>query len=154
MPGIKPIFGVKIGNIQYWCSVVAQSHLTLAIAWTIALQAPLSMRFARQEYWSVLPFPPPGDLPDPDQTCHSWSGKWILDHWSTWEPIISSITRVVILDPKCVSQSTDQGIIKEKKIQICDYHSRLWTAISKLGKAMPKNVQTTAQLHSSHTLVK
>ena len=33
--------------------------------WTVAHQAPLSMRFSRQEYWSGLPFPSPGDLPDP-----------------------------------------------------------------------------------------
>ena len=33
--------------------------------WTVACQAPLSMGFSRQEYWSGLPFPPPGDLPDP-----------------------------------------------------------------------------------------
>ena len=33
--------------------------------WTIACQAPLSMGFSRQEYQSGLPFPPPGDLPDP-----------------------------------------------------------------------------------------
>ena len=32
--------------------------------WTVALQAPLSMGFSRQEYWSGLPFPPPGDLPN------------------------------------------------------------------------------------------
>ena len=39
-----------------------------AILWTVALQAPLSMRFSRQEYWSGLPCPPPGDLPDPGIT--------------------------------------------------------------------------------------
>ena len=33
--------------------------------WTVACQAPLSMRFSRQEYWSGLPFPSPGDLPNP-----------------------------------------------------------------------------------------
>ena len=33
--------------------------------WTVACQAPLSVGFSRQEYWSALPFPPPGDLPDP-----------------------------------------------------------------------------------------
>ena len=32
--------------------------------WTVACQAPLSMEFSRQEYWSGLPFPSPGDLPD------------------------------------------------------------------------------------------
>ena len=35
------------------------------ISWTVARQAPLSMGFSRQEYWSGLSFPPPGDLPDP-----------------------------------------------------------------------------------------
>ena len=33
--------------------------------WTVAYQAPLSMGFSRQEYWSGLPFPSPGDLDDP-----------------------------------------------------------------------------------------
>ena len=33
--------------------------------WTVAYQASLSMEFSRQEYWSGLPFPSPGDLPDP-----------------------------------------------------------------------------------------
>ena len=33
--------------------------------WTVAYQAPPSMGFSRQEYWSGLPFPPPGDLPNP-----------------------------------------------------------------------------------------
>ena len=39
--------------------------------WTIACQAPLSMGFPRQEYWNGLPFPSPGDLPDPglESTC-------------------------------------------------------------------------------------
>ena len=41
------------------------SCLTLAIPRTVAHQAPLSMAFSRQEYWGGLPFPSPGDLPDP-----------------------------------------------------------------------------------------
>ena len=45
--------------------LVAKSYLTLATPWTVACQAPLSMGFCRQEYWSGLPFPTPGDLPDP-----------------------------------------------------------------------------------------
>ena len=36
-----------------------------ATPWTAAHQAPLSMGFPRKEYWSELPFPSPGDLPDP-----------------------------------------------------------------------------------------
>ena len=34
-------------------------------SWTVIHQTPLSMEFSRQEYWSGLPFPPPGDLPKP-----------------------------------------------------------------------------------------
>ena len=45
--------------------LVSQSCRTLATSWTVARQAPLSMEFSRQEYWSELPFPSPGDLPDP-----------------------------------------------------------------------------------------
>ena len=42
------------------------SHVRLfATPWTVAYQAPPSMGFSRQEYWSGLPFPSPGDLPDP-----------------------------------------------------------------------------------------
>ena len=41
-----------------------QSHLFVTL-WTTTRQAPLSMRFFRQEYWRGLPFPPSGDLPDP-----------------------------------------------------------------------------------------
>ena len=44
---------------------VSQSCLTLATPWTVAHQAPLSMGFSRQEYWTGLPFLSPGDLPDP-----------------------------------------------------------------------------------------
>ena len=36
-----------------------------AIPWTVAYQAPPHMGFSRQEYWSGLPFPSPGELPDP-----------------------------------------------------------------------------------------
>ena len=45
--------------------LVAKLCPTLVIPWAVACQAPLSMGFSRQEYWSGLPFPSPGDLPDP-----------------------------------------------------------------------------------------
>ena len=42
------------------------SHIRLFVtSWTVPLQASLSMGFSRQEYWSRLPFPTPGDLPNP-----------------------------------------------------------------------------------------
>ena len=43
---------------------LAHSH-SFAIPWTVTCQAPLFMGFARQEYWSGVPFLSPGDLPDP-----------------------------------------------------------------------------------------
>ena len=57
----------KIDNIVSGgdCSLVTKSCLTLATPWTVALQGPLSVEFSRQEYWSELPFPSPGDLPNP-----------------------------------------------------------------------------------------
>ena len=45
------------------CSVVSDSF---AIPWAVSHQVPLSMEFSRQEYWSELPLPTPGDLPDPE----------------------------------------------------------------------------------------
>ena len=69
---------------QTWVSLVAQMVKNLsamqeeeeevkslsrvrlfAVLWSTVCQAPLSMDFSRQEYWSGLPCPPPGDLPDP-----------------------------------------------------------------------------------------
>ena len=82
-----------------------------ATPWTIAYQAPQSMEFSRQEYWSGLPFPSPGDLPDPgiepgsptlwaDALLSEPPGKplsssrnlqtewtsnvWNLDNWTLW----------------------------------------------------------------------
>ena len=48
-----------------------------ATPWTVDCQAPLSMGFFRQEYWSGLPFPPPGDLPNPgiEPTSAALAGK-------------------------------------------------------------------------------
>ena len=51
---------LKIGG-----GLVAKSHSILKSLWTTVHQAPLSMGFLRQEYWSGLLFPSPGDLPDP-----------------------------------------------------------------------------------------
>ena len=51
---------------QTWSEVKSLSRVRLfATPWTVAHQAPPSMGFSRQESWSGLPCPPPGDLPDP-----------------------------------------------------------------------------------------
>ena len=57
---LNEILKVKCGSVGY--PVVSDS----AASWTVAHQAPLSMEFSRQEYRSGLPFPSPGDLPNPE----------------------------------------------------------------------------------------
>ena len=54
----------------------------LATPWTVAHQAPLSMEFSKQEYWSGLPFPSPRDLPELGTEPRSPAFKQILYHWS------------------------------------------------------------------------
>ena len=58
--------GIIVVQQMQACSVISVESNSLQPQWTIARQAPLSMDwFSRQEYWSGLPCPPPGDLPDP-----------------------------------------------------------------------------------------
>ena len=49
----------------FHCCLATKLCPTLVTTWTVACQDPLSMGFSRQEYWSGLPFPSPGVLPDP-----------------------------------------------------------------------------------------
>ena len=80
--------------------------------WTVAHQAPPSMEFSRQEYWSRLPFPSPRDLPNPGI-----------------EPVSPTLWTDTLL-----SEPPGNPISQRK--------------------AVPKNAQTTTQLHSSHMLVR
>ena len=64
------------------CSIVPNS----ATSWTVALQAPLSIGFSRQEYWSGLPFPTPGHLPDPGIEPSSLVSPVLAGGFFTTEP--------------------------------------------------------------------
>ena len=59
----------RTGQAHSFCTECVLSHFShiqlFATVWTVASQAPLSMGFPRQEYWSGLPCPPPGHLPNP-----------------------------------------------------------------------------------------
>ena len=66
------------------------SYIQLFVTpWTVARQAPLSTGFSRQEYWSGLPCPPPGDLPNPGIKSESLTspalGGGFLTTSPTWE---------------------------------------------------------------------
>ena len=74
--------------------------------WTVAHRAPLSMGFSRQEYWSGLPCPPPGDLPDPGIKPTSpmvpslQAASLLLSHWGS--PICVCVSNTAKLFPKVV----------------------------------------------------
>ena len=64
------------------------SHVPLFVTlWTVNRQAPLSMGLPRQEYWSGLPFPPPGDLPYPGIEPHLLKVSCIAGGFFTAEPL-------------------------------------------------------------------
>ena len=63
--------------------LAAQSCPTLYNLRTVARQAPLSMGFSRKDYWSVWPFPPPGDRPDPGIEPESPTSSALASEFST-----------------------------------------------------------------------
>ena len=65
------------------CSVMSDSSVT---PWTVDCQASLSMEFSRQEYWSELSFPSPGDLPDPGIEPMSLASPALAGRFFTVEP--------------------------------------------------------------------
>ena len=76
LPSLKFYGLFTLSGIDAYGMMPLLSHVWLfATPWTTAHQAPLCMGFSRQEYWSGLPFPPPGDLPDPGTNL---SLLWIL----------------------------------------------------------------------------
>ena len=62
------------------------NHVGLFTAlWTVSCQAPLPMGFRRQEFWSGLPFPPPGDLPHPASLMSPALAGRLFTTSATWE---------------------------------------------------------------------
>ena len=74
-------------NFAKGVGLVAKSCPTIATSWTVARQAPLSMEFSRQEYWSGLPFPSPGD----ETLVSCIAGRSFTD-WATRDCLKRAIT--------------------------------------------------------------
>ena len=96
-------------NLEKWyvCSVMSDS----ATSWTITHQAPLSMEFSRQEYWSGLPFLTPRDLPNPG--IEPWSPAlaqilYPLSHWYRWSYLQSKNIDTDI-ENKCMDTKAGSG---------------------------------------------
>ena len=83
-----PAFPLNPILLGYWSlKALHAKHFSrvqlFATLLTIACQTPLSMGFSRQEHWHELPYPPPGDLPNPGiglVSYISFSGRWVLYH--------------------------------------------------------------------------
>ena len=88
------VFMMKKGKCWWF------SHIRLfATRWAIACQAPLSKEFSRQEYWSGLPFPSPGDLPDSEikpvsLKSPALAGRFFTNS-ATWEALIRPIVVII-----------------------------------------------------------
>ena len=88
----KPRTGCFPGTCVCLCVLSLSSRVQLFVTpWTVAHQAPLSMGFSRQEYWSGLPSPPPKDLPDPEVELVSLmspalAGRFFTTN-ATWEAL-------------------------------------------------------------------
>ena len=91
-----------------------------ASPWTVANQAPLSMGFSRQEYWSELPFPSPGDLPDPG--IEPWSPALSTDALPS-EPPGKSLS----LDQTDLSWQSNVRLVKAMVFPVVMYGCESWT---------------------------
>ena len=79
--GIMLLRVIQVVVSMYVCVLSHFSCVQLfAALWTISQQPPLSMGFSRQEYWSGLPCPPPGHLPNPGASSISCIGRRVLYH--------------------------------------------------------------------------
>ena len=77
------------------CLVTQSCPSGLSIPWTVILQAPLSVAFSRQEYWSWLSCPPSGDLADPrTELLCLLDCRWILSLLSQWGSLFTKHTYV------------------------------------------------------------
>ena len=89
------VFFILKGEV--WACML--SYVWLCVTpWIVTCQATLSMRFSRQKYWSRLPFPPPGDLPNSGvepASPVSHIDRWILYHWATWEDFTHNIWHLI-----------------------------------------------------------
>ena len=79
---LQPVKARDIHVCMHVCCHFSCAQL-FAAPWTVALQAPLSMGFSRQEYWSGLPGPPPGDLPHPGIEPSSLESPALADRFFT-----------------------------------------------------------------------
>ena len=119
---------IYIHYIYVLCAHAQSLFMTL---WTVANQAPLSTGFSKQEYWSGLPCPPPGDLPNPGTEPMSPAlqvDSLLLSYWES--PIyVLYIHTVYICVCVCVCVMQYYSVIKRMKISYLQQHGWTWSIL-------------------------
>ena len=105
-----PMYNMK------WSEVKSLSRVWLFVTpWTIAYKAPLSMEFSRQEYWSGLPFPSPGDLPNSGIE----PGSPVLQAYTLpWEPPVLCYLYIYKYSREWTIQQEKEKRKKKKNIKL------------------------------------
>ena len=132
--------------------------------WTVAYQALPSMRFSRQEYWSGLPFPSPGNLPDPGIEPGSPSleadaltseppekSSTAVSKANGCNEIPAELFKSLKDDATKVLHSLCQQIWKSHQ---CHKTGKGQSSLQSSRRVVPKNMLTIRQLHSSPMLVR
>ena len=107
------------GLIRALSSCVPRHVQLFATPWIVVHLAPLSMGYPRQEHWNRLPFPSPGNLPDPrieftSISCVSCICRKILHHCATWEALLI----------RALSPTQSQGSRVDRKVcRACEHLS-------------------------------
>ena len=127
------------------------SHVWLFVtSWTVALQAPLSMWFPRQEYWCGLPLPPPGDLPNPGIKPMSVESPALAGGFSTpsttWEAH-TFVQFTLIVNPR--RQNVRDSILGVRKFRLISatllkyifYKDENICTVAEVGKTLSEDVQ-------------
>ena len=121
------------------CCVRVQLHLLFVTPWTTVRQAPPSVEFSRQEYLSGLPFPPSGDLPDPEiepaSPVSPVNPRCSLYHCDTW-----GVTRNKWLFPNCLSLYLTCLLTKASPPHCTDLYFLCYTLGTRLVAQLVKNL--------------
>ena len=129
------------------CTCVLRHVRFFVTPLTVARQAPHSMGFSRQECWSGLPFPTPGDLPTQGLKLCLWHPlRWQANSLSLVLPISNPERRCCESAALSMPANLENSAVATGLEKLFSFQSQ--------RKAMPKNVQTTTQMHSFHTLTK
>ena len=120
------------------------SHVQLFVTpYTVAWQAPLSMGFPREEYWSGLPFPSPGDLPHPgiEPASPKLAGK-LFNQCATWEVHMSVCLSVCLSLRVCLHVCLRACSVAQLCPPLCDHMD--------CSQGTPKTINTNAAAFLQH----